>query len=907
MSNCGCVSTCGCCNGVTAETPAAVSNRPGLSRVAYRAGTHSQFRDTMLARLSTLGLDLLQTRRDDDFSIALIDSWATVADILTFYQERIANENYLRTATERVSLQELAKLIGYSLRPGLAAETYLSFILDEPPVMPPGVTPPANVANSTPKFVPLPPGIKVQSVPGPGEQPQTFETIETIEARSEWNAMRVLTHSPYGNAKRVWLPGSQSTVQTGDMLLFEDDAGKPSIRRVTEVLIDSARGLTRVDIDSAVAVDSGGWVVGPGLPVKSPPPLSVLEARKLTEGVNWVQGDLVAVAHAANWDLDEFANAINQATPQAAAPSMVAHRMGVQARAFAHNGPAWASLPGVQRYDQILNIAADATHASPYLIPAAYPFDWDSYSAFINEHVYWEGRNIDLDNVYPSLVPGKWLAVRDLSVAWFGVRITSNEELSVSHFAVTGRATRLTVKDSDPINLLTRRATRFLGESETFRLAPKPVIDALSGGSSILLDRAQLNLRVGQCIEISGQPFDQASPVKEVRTIAKLWLLNGYTQIELDQAPGYTYFIDTMRINANVALASHGETKQELLGSGDGAQQFQKFVLKQTPLTWLSAGVPSGARSTLAIQVNGVTFNETGSFYGGGNLDRTFVTKQNENGQTVVQFGDGITGSRLPTGQDNVQAKYRQGLGSGGNVRAGQLSQLLTRPLGVKDGSNPVAATGGENPETVEQSRANAPFTVKTLDRVVSLQDYEDFARATAGIAKSLATLSWDQESRAILLTVAGSAGSVLAADGNILNGLTTAIQDAGDPHVSVAVKPYRPVLFTVAASVTTEPDRDGDTVVKAVREALLAAYSFEKRAFAQPVFLSEVIAVMQYVTGVVAVNVTGFYRNGTSPLPPTLPEVLLADPPALSGSGALGAELLTIDPRTLVSVEVAN
>jgi predicted phage baseplate assembly protein len=284
-----------------------------------------------------------------------------------------------------------------------------------------------------------------------------------------------------------------------------------------------------------------------------------------------------------------------------------------------------------------------------------------------------------------------------------------------------------------------------------------------------------------------------------------------------------------------------------------------------------------------------------------------FVSKQDENGNTVVQFGDGATGSRLPSGQDNVQAKYRQGLGAGGNVRAGQLSQLLTRPLGVKDGSNPVAATGGEDPETVDQSRSNAPFTVKTLDRVVSLQDYEDFARATAGVAKSLATLSWDQEHRAILLTVAGPGGNNIAPDGAILKGLLTAIQAAGDPHVSVAVKPYRPVLFTVAAAVATNPDRDSNTVVKAVRDALLAEYSFDRRAFAQPLFLSEVIATMQNVTGVIAVNVTEFYRNGTSPPPSTAPEVLVADPPAVSASGTLGAELLTIDPKTLIQVEAAN
>jgi hypothetical protein len=73
----------------------------------------------------------LATRADDDFSIALLDAVATVGDVLTFYQERIANESFLRTATERVSVLELARLIGYELKPGVAASTLLAFTVDD--------------------------------------------------------------------------------------------------------------------------------------------------------------------------------------------------------------------------------------------------------------------------------------------------------------------------------------------------------------------------------------------------------------------------------------------------------------------------------------------------------------------------------------------------------------------------------------------------------------------------------------------------------------------------------------------------------------------------------------------------------------------------------------------------------
>ena len=57
-------------------------------------------------------------------------------DVLAFYQERLANESFLRTATERRSILELARLIGYQPSPGVAASTWLAFTLQEAPGLP---------------------------------------------------------------------------------------------------------------------------------------------------------------------------------------------------------------------------------------------------------------------------------------------------------------------------------------------------------------------------------------------------------------------------------------------------------------------------------------------------------------------------------------------------------------------------------------------------------------------------------------------------------------------------------------------------------------------------------------------------------------------------------------------------
>src|SRR5580700_12081433 len=104
---------CGCCAGITQETREVITNRPALSSIAYRVGRHSTFNASMLASLSDPSfpaLALLRTRDPSDFSIALLDAWAVALDILTFYQERFANEAFIRTAIDQRSVFELAGL-----------------------------------------------------------------------------------------------------------------------------------------------------------------------------------------------------------------------------------------------------------------------------------------------------------------------------------------------------------------------------------------------------------------------------------------------------------------------------------------------------------------------------------------------------------------------------------------------------------------------------------------------------------------------------------------------------------------------------------------------------------------------------------------------------------------------------
>jgi predicted phage baseplate assembly protein len=357
---------------------------------------------------------------------------------------------------------------------------------------------------------------------------------------------------------------------------------------------------------------------------------------------------------------------------------------------------------------------------------------------------------------------------------------------------------------------------------------------------------------------------------------------------------------------ANVAAATHGETTSEVLGSGDAGSAFQSFTLRQAPVTYVSAATPEGAASTLQLWVNDIQWIEVPALYGAGPRDRVFVTRRDDPGKSTAYFGGGGAGARLPSGQENVRAVYRKGLGSAGMVKAGQLSLLMTRPLGVKAVTNPAPANGALDPESLEEARADAPVTVLTLGRVVSLQDYQDFARAFAGVGKAHAEWVWDGHSRGVAITVVGPGGAVIPEKGKVIDRLLTALQQARDRLYPIHLQPTQPVFFQVRAGLTVAADRVPEKLLARARAALQGRFSFAARDFGQAVTLGEVIAVLQNVPGVVAANVTALYRTGDAvALEPVLTAAVPR--PGQDIGSVQPAELLMLADDSAAGVEVTQ
>jgi predicted phage baseplate assembly protein len=204
-------------------------------------------------------------------------------------------------------------------------------------------------------------------------------------------------------------------------------------------------------------------------------------------------------------------------------------------------------------------------------------------------------------------------------------------------------------------------------------------------------------------------------------------------------------------------------------------------------------------------------------------------------------------------------------LGSAGNVAAGAITTLVDRPVGVSGVINPQQATGGQDAQSIDDIRANAPLSVLTLGRAVSLTDYQNFASTFAGISKACAIWIPNGAYRGVFLTVASSNGAQLLPSSQTLRYLVTALNNYGNPNVAINVASYYETTFGLSANILYDTAYSQPAVKAAVMALLQSTYSFANRTFGQGVSADEIAALIQSVPGVVAVNVLSLSAIGSS------------------------------------------
>ena len=508
-----------------------------------------------------------------------------------------------------------------------------------------------------------------------------------------------------------------------------------------------------------------------------------------------------------------------------------------------------------------------------------------------------ESKNIvDLDVVYEGIVPQSWIAIerpgqKELLVA----KILEVRTVSKAAYGITGKFTQLKLNKpwlfTDDRSLSVIRATTVSALSEMLPMAEAPIFDDVCG-REIELGLLYEGLEAGRSVIVSGERSDIkdrngkplggvkaaelqmiASIKQRMQVVDKAGALPGeggaqpialpgekvHSFIQLAAELAYCYDRNSVKIYGNVVKSTHGETRNEVLGSGEAATALQKFVLKQAPLTYVSAPTPAGIESSLTVRVNDVEWHEADSLAGLGPDERKFVTKTGDEGKTAVVFGNGRSGARLPTGQENVKATYRSGIGKPGNVKERQISLLATRPLGVKGVINPLRASGGADKEERDQARKNAPLAVTALDRLVSVQDHADFARTFAGIGKASAVARSDGRREAVYLTIAGADDIPIEKNSDLFRNLRTALHRYGDPLLPIILQVRERLALVLAARVRLLPDYLWEAVEPKIRKALLNAFSFDNLELGQDLFSSTASSVMQAVREVAYVDLDVF------------------------------------------------
>lgn len=507
-----------------------------------------------------------------------------------------------------------------------------------------------------------------------------------------------------------------------------------------------------------------------------------------------------------------------------------------------------------------------------------------------------EGSSIDLDQVYDGLEPGRWIIVSGTRTDVPNTTgVIANERAMIATVAQGSQA-----PFSVPFPLTTSPFTTVSYTSGADAYGDQLVVGILADPhlldeptNTVPLPTAP-NEQYSDQVELGPDTYANAYvPTKEERNgnfptfegllvspytnqpyeggtipgtdLAKgvfAWRVSSaevHTILTLANALAYTYDRGSITIYANVTDATNGQTVGEVLGSGSAAQVFPSFTLSQSPLTYVSANTPSGNSSTLSVQVNDLEWQEVDDFLEASAGEHCYIARQNDTQQTSVTFGNGTYGARLPTGTANVKALYRYGMGSGGNVDAGQISQLVTHPLGAQGVINPLPATGGADPDTVDAARVNIPISVMALDRLVSVQDYADFSLAYAGIGKATAIRLSDGREQIVHVTIAGAEDAPIATTSDLYTNLLLSLQTYGNPYQPIQLAIGRIRLIVLAATVGLQPDYIWEDVVPNVRSAVLALFAFDARSLAQTAFLSDAIRAVQGVEGVAFVNVTTF------------------------------------------------
>jgi hypothetical protein len=890
--------------------PKKIENRPGLSHIDYRIGTYSDFREALLRKLNLDPVLAPWThRKADDPGIALLEGASILGDILTFYQELYANEAYLKTAQWRESIADLVRLVGYHLSPGLGGKATFAYEVkgDKPVVIPKGFHIKAQVEGA--------------------EKPVDFETTTEAIAcpyLSKFNLYRPTTIQNFPTKVSVFsmetseLEQAEIEINKDDRLLLLDTTIGPTdnsqIAVVKEVEEQFERTVIKIEgvwnkgegLKKIKAFKLGrsfrhfGHNAPPQVVDKSNPTASLIDIefnRKLHDKTEkalteewFIQPSIESTEIPLDSEIDDF---------------VIGSKVVIQGL---------KSSNGIE-YNNVRNLITSLFKATnniwnllllmlflqyyfPYFNYVIDFWNWtdEEIKKALEAILSWNTKN-KLKNVFGGTI------VRDVKGARSG---------SMTWGALTGSSTIIELtEDMDDWGIIVRPKKRIRDTLETdirnlsihetigkraLTLTNTRQINSSADGKSLYfygdavtytqLDKRHLafvkkdGTSMQTFVETEDASLSDPDRTKLRSLTLKTPLEDGFT---LDDFP-----LEKPRVTVygNLVAADQGKTEKEaVLGNGDSRQTFQNFKLPKAPLTYHnSPGETPPEVPELQIYVNDRLWKRVPSLFDRGSKEEIYIVREDAKGESWVQFGDGKTGARLPSGVRNVVAKYRTGTGAHGALK----EETTVQPGGKLNRLNkirlPGIVTGGSDPETGDNAREAAPGKIQGLGRIVSLKDFESEALAISGVSK--VTASWDLVDNvpSVVLTILMETGRD-EEFGEVQKTLTRYNRCRGTQRFSIDVRKGKHKYVYMDAVFGMDPTFREGPVKKAIKEALGVSgeegngidgsrglFGLHQRLFGQNEYATRIAGTIQNVEGVMWAEIKALgFLTGSSDKPSEL------------------------------------
>ena len=763
-----------------------------------------------------------QTDRDveeADVGRTLMELSALVGHVLSAYQRHYAGEAYISTARAQSSLVRHAHRLAYDPDPGLAASGYVVLFTKD------------DVGGAVAAGLPL------ASVPLGEIKAQDYETRDDLLVDASLNELVPLGAERdvvvSAAATELRLAGVGHRLEAGDTVALVGPHWRGFV--VEETIEDAAAGATTVRLDRAVAQEIRM------AEADEPPVLLARPALRLRPF-----GD--------------------SADPALYLPAAVKAATGTK--------PTGTTFP--KHWYEVARADGGSYHASDVYLSeqAAQPL--------VGEYVLRStGASTAVLRVTAEIAAAVTLH-REAQVTFPTTTVTTSTVDGVVTTATTPATGTQTVASHVSGTVTAIRVAGPDGVALARSAQPLPAEWLADWAVTAPLAATEPNpAQVGESLELPGllpgltpgRPLvfsDRAEVVVQVVAIrrAELDESAGVTRIWWDAvtpAPETGWRLDDLKLFGNVARVSHGRTVEETLGGSDGVTAFQRFALRESPLTVLPD--VAGGEPELEVRVDGVLWERVRDFAESNPDDRHYRSVTDAAFVTSVLFGDGRNGAVPPSGKENISAVYRVGLGRTGDVEPRRLSRLKRAHPLLDRVVNVTPVHGGAEPADAEAIRSQSGRWIRTFDRAVSISDLADLALTMPGIAR--AASRWDQARGAVLVVATATGDAPPALDA------VRAFLDARR-DVSVALTLAGPEPRAVRVTVAVEPDPA--YLVEAVKDDLRAAlhgddedapglFTFAARDLGQPAFLSELYARLEAVPGVVGVRLERFEADGTEPV----------------------------------------